>query len=124
MPQEQVIYFGYKVRQVGTGFDSALASDMNQRVYVYSYNASVRQPPRPDPSIPTFKPTIVAVLDIRNGSIAFMNNWPVRTSWRHWWPTLQYGIHVDVIGRDTVSAIIRLCRQEAFVWPFELDVLC
>ncbi|PNW82269.1 hypothetical protein CHLRE_06g278161v5 [Chlamydomonas reinhardtii] len=63
LPKTNQLFVSYRVRQTGvTGYDSGLPNDQNRRVWIHSYNATYRLPPRPDPDALDMGPALVAVL--------------------------------------------------------------
>ena len=107
-PQEHVIYLGYRVRQPDPGFDSALSNDMNQRIIVHTFNATARFPPRPDPSTNTFKPTVIAAMDVKNGMIKALKM-QVRPNVRLWFSAINRGINITMTAKDSTKATVSLC---------------
>lgn len=108
-PQDQVYVFNYRVKQPDPGFDSGLSADKDRRVYVYSFNATIQTPPRPDPSVPAFKPTVLAAIDAKKGTIPSMQL-PVRTNMTWWFGELGRGLAVRFVSKTATQAVISLCR--------------
>lgn len=108
-PREHVLYISYRSKQRSPTFDSALSLDASSRVYIHSYNATIRNPPRPDPSISDFKPTLQGVLNINNGSIRSMR-FPVRKFAKYWFNTINKGINITMISKTNTSATLSICR--------------
>lgn len=109
-PQEYALYITYRVRQPDPGFDSGLDDDMNGRVYIHSFNSTVRVPPRPDPSEAGYKPTIFSILDTRRGTVRRMDNFPVKKFEYLWFNELNYGLNISVLEKNNQTATISLCR--------------
>ncbi|KAG2439560.1 hypothetical protein HXX76_004913 [Chlamydomonas incerta] len=71
LPKTNQLFVSYRVRQPGpTGYDSGLPNDQNRRIWVHSYNATYRLPPRADPDALDMGPALVAVLAPTAGSVA------------------------------------------------------
>lgn len=109
--QEHVLYINYRVRQPMPGFDSGLSDDMDQKVYIYTFNITVRSPPTPDPSVEAFKPTLISILNTKDGgSISSMNNIKIKKHERVWYNSIGYGLNISLISKDTKNAVLSICR--------------
>lgn len=109
--QEHVLYINYRVRQPMPGFDSGLSDDMDQKVYIYTFNTTVRSPPTPDPSVEAFKPTLISILNIKEGgSISSMNNIKIKRHEKVWYQSVGYGLNISLVSKDSKSAVISICR--------------
>jgi hypothetical protein len=114
--REHVLYIMYRVRQPNPGFDSGLADDMDQKVYIYTYNMTVRSPPSPDPSEPSFKPTLISVLNPKPGGfISSMKNILIKRTERYWYGSLGYGLNITMVSKTNRSAIVSMCRFNTVV---------
>lgn len=111
--QEHVLYINYRVRQPMPGFDSGLSDDMDQKVYIYTFNTTVRSPPSPDPSVEAFKPTLISILNTKEGgSISSMNNIKIKRHERVWYNSVGYGLNISLVDKDLKSAVLSICRYK------------
>lgn len=110
-PQEHALFISYRVRQPAPGFDSGLKNDMNQRVFIHSYNLTIQSQPRPDPSGTTaYKPTVIAVLDLKPAKMKIMKEIPVTNFTRYWFEKISMGIHIHIKSKTPTQAVIGICK--------------
>lgn len=112
-PQQHAIFITYRTRQPDPGFDSGLTNDMTHKVYIHTYNITIRSPPRPDPSFTPFKPMLLAVLDpsaTSQSAIKNMGGFPIKKQISWWFDTEHSGLNIKVVSRNDTEAIVSLCK--------------
>ncbi|PNH09771.1 Autolysin [Tetrabaena socialis] len=70
VPRSNQLFISYRVKQPMLGYDSGLADELSRKVYLHSYNATYRVPPRPDPDSTEMTTSLIAILALKAGSVS------------------------------------------------------
>ncbi|KXZ52277.1 hypothetical protein GPECTOR_10g909 [Gonium pectorale] len=114
IPRSNQLFVSYRVKQPAPGFDSGLADELSQKVYVHSYNTTYTLPVRPDINRPELLSTLVAVLSAKATS-AKAGGMSVLTQYRLDFGNLPgapgsvNGLDLQPLVLNSTHAVLRVC---------------